>query len=299
MDRSRINILLADSQSLARRILERQLRELGFARIETAADAAGAQSRLASGGVDIVIAEEPLLQPGQYGNAAVVLLTPPAQTPGAAPDSALRLAKPVPPEALAAAMKTALAQLAAMRGGPAPVRLLDDVLHRTGDELAGAISDSVLKTVEALFGLRLHPSIRNGAGGAARHGAGRDKDGAKTAPASFVVHVTLSQGEAQARLRLIFDRHLLETLVSDFYPREALRRDAVLEDAAAEIANVICNKIKAFVNRRGFGLEMGFPEARAVSSGEKPGDKDGPVSLAFTLVGDTLAVSDDLRVDMS
>ena len=158
-------------------------------------------------------------------------------------------------------------------------RLLDDVLDRAGDELTGAISDSVLQTVAAMFGRKIYA-------------AGAVNRKAEAPP--FAVSVLLMQEKSAARLRMVFDRQLLEPLVADVYSAEDLRNDAVLKDAASEIANVVGNRIKAFVNGKGFAVTMGFPEAE--DPGKPVKDGAGVVSLDFSLNENAPRDKDILRV---
>ncbi len=160
-------------------------------------------------------------------------------------------------------------------------KLLGDVMERIGEDLTTNISGAVLETVETLFGEKMYMV---------------DAKDRKEGFSSLAVNVVLTQGSKNARLRLVFDCSLIETLALTVYPKTALEDGSVLEDAAAEVANIICNKIKAFINAKGFSIEMGFPE---VDNSPLPANPDeGVVCLNFSTYKNRLAVKKILHVNM-
>jgi CheY-specific phosphatase CheX len=159
--------------------------------------------------------------------------------------------------------------------------LLDDVMTRIGNDLMGGISNAVVDTVDSLFGEKMHP-VDN-----------KDKEGLF----SIAVDVNLRQGTKNARLRLVFDHSLLESLISAVYTKEQLQDNAVLADAAEEITNIVCNKIKAFLNKRGFEVEMDLPKAEPPEAAEQVGPE--VICLGFSTYRNRLSVRKILHVGLS
>ena len=107
----------------------------------------------------------------------------------------------------------------------------------------------------------------------------------------------LMQGNEKARLRLIFERVMLEQLASKVYSKEELQDDRIVKDAASEVTNIVCNKIKAFLNERGFQLTMSLPQEDSPDTPSSSGDPT--VNLYFSLVKNTLSIRSGLQVNMS
>jgi two-component system chemotaxis response regulator CheY len=305
MDKAALRILTVDDHHLSLRLVGKQLGFMGFQKIETASNGVEAEKRLAVESFDIVLLDWAMPQKDgltllkecraqeRFKNTAFAMLSSEAQPHMMAQameaGAATYIVKPVTQDVFAENMEKVLAWLEKNRvekkQAGAPVTdlhgLLDEILNRTGNELMGAISDSVMKTVETLFGKQLEAAQPE-----KRH-----------LPSAYAATVKLTQGQASADLRLVFDRALLETLVSEIYSREEAHSEAVLKDAASEISNIVCNRIKAFANAKGMTLETGFPR---VDDADKPPAGPGtPVSLNFSLVKNMLSVRNMLRVDMS
>lgn len=71
--------------------------------------------------------------------------------------------------------------------------------------------------------------------------------------------VKLHQGDVHVEFCFHFDFDLLFRVAALLFTPEDLEKSPVHEDVACEIANIVCSKVKAFLNEEGFGTEMGFP----------------------------------------
>src|SRR5690606_6251885 len=92
-------------------------------------------------------------------------------------------------------------------------KLLEQMLNSTDGEFTEALSASVMETIEAMFGQKLEAA-----------------DGKKKENTAIAVGIMLEQGKEKAKLRLVFDRNLLEDLGSKVYSEEELKSDSVIKD---------------------------------------------------------------------
>jgi CheY-specific phosphatase CheX len=82
----------------------------------------------------------------------------------------------------------------------------------------------------------------------------------KVPPGNVVVAcVRLSQGNAHADFWFRFEMDLLLQAASAIFPADYIAENMVHESLACEIANIVCTKVKAFLNEQGYDTEMGFP----------------------------------------
>jgi hypothetical protein len=75
----------------------------------------------------------------------------------------------------------------------------------------------------------------------------------------ILASVRLSQGDADVDFCFNFNRDLLLIILARIYSREVLSGDFVFEDLASEIVNIVCSKVKAYMNERGYDMKMDFP----------------------------------------
>jgi hypothetical protein len=160
------------------------------------------------------------------------------------------------------------------------MKLRDHITPQVGRELALVIGESVVETIEIMFGQKIS----------------MDQLAADFTPErAIAANMVLRQGDETARLRMLFDRELIQRLVSGFYPAEMLANDAVLQDAACEISNIVCNRVKLYLNTRGLDVALGLPFAD--SDAPAPGNDD-IVNLHFTPVSEKSARGgNNLRID--
>lgn len=114
------------------------------------------------------------------------------------------------------------------------------------DELRDILADVTAKTLETFFGCKI----------TATENAQIDYH------RSIVACVILRQGIEAVTLRLIFDYSFINKLVVGFYGNSNRSGDeelAMCEDAVSEMANIISNKVKYFMNNNGFSFYIDTP----------------------------------------
>lgn len=82
-------------------------------------------------------------------------------------------------------------------------------------------------------------------------------------------------------LRFFFTKQLLKPLLANLYAEEFLENDAVFEDAATEIVNIVCGQIKAFMNKNDYELEMDLPTMGI--QGQDSTNADALLNVCFSL----------------
>jgi hypothetical protein len=73
------------------------------------------------------------------------------------------------------------------------------------------------------------------------------------------VNVKMNHGTADIDFYFRFDLQLLSMVAAAVFAPEYLKRNPVVEDIGCEVANIVCHKVKAFLNEEGYVTEMGFP----------------------------------------
>lgn len=296
MDKSKIRILAVDDHLLSLRLIGKQLELMGFKDIQTASNGEEALKRLGAESFDIVFLDwampvkdgftllKECRADSRFDSIAFVMLSSEAQAhliqEAMDAGAVTYIVKPVTQEVFEEKMKSVFAWLDKRKPRGDQRKLLEQMLNSTDGEFTEALSASVMDTIEAMFGQKLEAA-----------------DAQKRENTAIAVGIMLEQGKEKARLRLVFERHLLEDLGSKVYSEEELKDEGVIKDAASEVANVVCNKIKAFLNARGFQLTMGFPEPDSPELPEKPDETT--INLHFSLVRNTLSVRSVLQVNMS
>ncbi len=71
--------------------------------------------------------------------------------------------------------------------------------------------------------------------------------------------VKLHHGKTHVEFCFRFDFDLLLQAAALIFSKDYLASNPVHEDLACEIANIVCSKVKAYLNDRGYDTEMGFP----------------------------------------
>ena len=118
----------------------------------------------------------------------------------------------------------------------------EDILFRQG--IAQIISTSVTTTMETLFNVSIDVC----------------ENMQQESSADYVVCCgDLVQDDAHATLMFLFDLNLIKLLVHRTFAAEDLENAEMYESAALEVVNIIGNKLKSYLNVRGYKLEMVIP----------------------------------------
>lgn len=298
VDKSKLRILSVDDHLLSLRLISKQLEVMGLPNVKTCSNTEEAVKILNAEPFDIVFLDWAM--PGKDGvtvlkecraqskfdGTAFVMLSSEAQPAfiKQATDAGAvsYIVKPVTQDVFEEKMKSVYEWLEKNQNKPASRnKLLEQVLNASGFDFAEALSSSVMDTIETMFGQKMEQA--------------KDKKGEKNR--DLATSILLTQGKEKARLRLVFDRGMLEQLASKVYSAEEMKDDRIMKDAASEVTNVVCNKIKAFLNERGFQLNMSLPQE---DTPEPPQTvSETTVNLYFSLVKNTLSIRSVLQVNMS
>ncbi len=156
-----------------------------------------------------------------------------------------------------------------------------DIEEAIKKELKRSIIDQVEKTFSIMFNVKVQ-SIDN------IYVSFNDDD--------MVAKVEMHQNDVDVVLRFIFPRPLLKPLLLKIYPPAMATHEVAYEDAACEIANIVCNGVKTFLNQNGYKLLMQIPKIdySHVSKSSGHGDS-GHLNVNFILQDDGFAV--DLVMD--
>lgn len=113
------------------------------------------------------------------------------------------------------------------------------------ESISRVVSESVVETFNTMFGQNVTP------------GAAAAKFEGHTG--SVYSSIKLHQGDVHIEFCFHFDFQLLFNAASLIFTPEYLEKSPVHQDIALEIANIVCSKVKAYLNDSGFDTEMGFP----------------------------------------
>ncbi|GEM_PF-3586271 len=111
--------------------------------------------------------------------------------------------------------------------------------------LETTIGSTVKHTLETMFGCKIDLS---------RGSAGSAGD-------VIAASVNFRQGIEVIALRLVFERAFICSLIQGVYAKKNAKMpdDEMCNDAACELANIICHKIKFFMNSNGFMFFVDLP----------------------------------------
>ncbi|TAL38760.1 MAG: hypothetical protein EPN97_03395 [Alphaproteobacteria bacterium] len=73
------------------------------------------------------------------------------------------------------------------------------------------------------------------------------------------VNVKLNHGPTTIDFSFKFDMQLLIQAAQQVFSAEYIKNNAIHEDIGCEIVNIVCHKVKAYLNEEGYFTEMGFP----------------------------------------
>jgi hypothetical protein len=74
-----------------------------------------------------------------------------------------------------------------------------------------------------------------------------------------VVGVKLNHGPTNIDFSFKFDMQLLMQAALQVFSADYIKNNAIHEDIGCEIVNIVCHKVKAYLNEEGYFTEMGFP----------------------------------------
>lgn len=106
----------------------------------------------------------------------------------------------------------------------------------------------------------------------------------------LVAAVSLSQGDIKILLRVGFPRMLMTRLLEEVYGPVLSRHETTFEDAICEVANVLCNGVKKYLNESGFAFLMNIPKVDHHYTSRYEAGSDDHIELDFTYKGESFTV---------
>lgn len=126
-------------------------------------------------------------------------------------------------------------------------------------EITRIVEDTMTQTFKHMFGqdVRVSTSVR-----------GESEDESKF----ICTSISLSHGDLLTDFAFNFDPLLLSQAAAGVYSATEIGQPFILEDLGCEITNIVCSKVKAYLNAQGHELEMEIPYVdRTAYSPDKPG----------------------------
>lgn len=112
-------------------------------------------------------------------------------------------------------------------------------------QISTVVSEGVIETFNSMFGQSIT------IGDLARKSTSEK--------GSVYASIKLHQANVDVEFCFRFDIGLLLQAAALIFTKEYLANNPVQNDIACEIANIVCSKVKAYLNEKGFETEMGFP----------------------------------------
>lgn len=110
--------------------------------------------------------------------------------------------------------------------------------------IADVVTMSVIETFNSMFGQDVSPGNRK----------------PPVSPDNVVIScVKMLQGRSSLDFVFRFEMLLLLQAAAMIFTKEYIDQNPVHEDLACEIANIVCAKVKTYLNDEGYDTEMGFP----------------------------------------
>ena len=108
--------------------------------------------------------------------------------------------------------------------------------------------------------------------------------------------VSLGQRGLKTDFTFNFDQNLLLLASSTIFPKDIPDAVSVMEDLACEITNIVCSKVKAYLNAKGYDIEMDIP---FIEKGKSKADLGGNVTthLYFSYNGEDVQSRVGVTVD--
>lgn len=138
------------------------------------------------------------------------------------------------------------------------------------NKMVGSIELVVKEIFRNYFGVEVNSSGSSGEAGLS------DNSGC-------LCQVQLQQEDINIFLCFNFDVELLYSLVEQAYSGDDIKDPESYQDAACEIANIICCKVKSILNDSGYRLNMDLP--RAVVEHKKLINSHDDVNMHFSVEG--------------
>lgn len=137
-------------------------------------------------------------------------------------------------------------------------------LKKHEDEITGIVSDTLRETFKTYFDLDI--------------GSFTNQDGAGSIADGVVCKTVFKNGIASGAVFVSFEKPFLQIVSGMIYPPEAANSQESFHSCAAEIANIVSNRVKTYLNDQGYSLKMGIPSIE-----ESADEADDDINISFSV----------------
>lgn len=94
----------------------------------------------------------------------------------------------------------------------------------------------------------------------------------------IVCKTVFQNGAASGAVFVSFEKPFLKIVSGMVYPPEAANTQESFHSCAAEIANIVSNRVKTYLNEQGYSLKMGIPSIE-----ESADETDDDINISFSV----------------
>ncbi len=132
------------------------------------------------------------------------------------------------------------------------------------DEITGIVSETLRETFKTYFNIELGDYAN-------KNSAGDIADG-------VVCKTIFKNGTASGAVFVSFEKPFLQIVSGMIYPPEAANATESFHSCASEIANIVSNRVKTYLNDQGYSLKMGIPSIE-----ESADETDDDINISFSV----------------
>ena len=105
-----------------------------------------------------------------------------------------------------------------------------------------------------------------------------NNDQAQSLADGVVCKTVFKNGTASGAVFVSFEKPFLQIVSGMIYPPEAANTQESFHSCAAEIANIVSNRVKTYLNEQGYSLKMGIPSIE-----ESADEDDDDINISFSV----------------
>jgi len=132
------------------------------------------------------------------------------------------------------------------------------------DEITNIVSQTLRDTFKTYFDIDI--------------GKFQNKDNEDNIADGVVCKTVFKNGTASGAVFVSFEKPFLQIVSGMIYPPEAANTQESFHSCAAEIANIVSNRVKTYLNDQGYSLKMGIPSIE-----ESADEDDEDINISFSV----------------
>ncbi len=105
-----------------------------------------------------------------------------------------------------------------------------------------------------------------------------NQDTAGNIPDGVVCKTEFKNGTASGAVFVSFEKPFLKIVSEMIYPPEAANTQESFQSCATEIANIVSNRVKTYLNEQGYSLKMGIPSIEPTTDKD-----DDDINISFSV----------------